>query len=228
MTFTQLLLSLAALLGLSACASLPAARMALPDELGGREPVLIEGLGAGRSGSFSLDGRSGRFEREADRLALFSALSFEQARTRFSIDLPEGGRTEAACRGKQTSLSAGALFGRPRPFALECRWRGAMRAELSLQGHDGAGATRQQRQGQFSSGALLLQLQSVHRVQGSPLPLEAPIGYLISHEGRPVAALELNGRPRLWRPAAEHPAYAAVNQAALALALLWDPAHAQP
>jgi hypothetical protein len=66
-------------------------------------------------------------------------------------------------------------------------------------------------------------------VQGSPLPLEQPIGYVMSHEGRPVGAIELNGStPRLWRPALSDALAEPVTLAALALALLWDPAGAVP
>lgn len=72
-----------------------------------------------------------------------------------------------------------------------------------------------------------LDVQSLHNVQGSPPPLEAPIGTLFSHKGRPVGAVELNGlTPRLWRPARKDPLHESVTLAALALALalLWDPA----
>ncbi|MDZ7651452.1 MAG: hypothetical protein U5L03_02215 [Burkholderiaceae bacterium] len=55
--------------------------------------------------------------------------------------------------------------------------------------------------------------------QGSPLPLEQPIGYVMSHQGRPVGAIELNGStPRLWRPAPTDALAEPVTLAALALA----------
>lgn len=77
--------------------------------------------------------------------------------------------------------------------------------------------------GRVQFGAVVLQLQSVHGVQGSPLPLEAPIGHVLTQDGRPVGAVEINGTPRLWHPPAGTPAHDAVTHAALALALLWHP-----
>ena len=91
----------------------------------------------------------------------------------------------------------------------------------------GAG-TRDERQGRLAAGPVALEVRSIHRVQGSPLTLAAPVGYEFRHDGRAVAALELTGTtPRLWRPA-DGPLREPVTQAALALALLWDPAGSPP
>ena len=79
--------------------------------------------------------------------------------------------------------------------------------------------------GWLQTPAGALELRSVHRVQGSPLPLEAPIGYVFLADGRAVGAVELNGlSPRVWRPAVGLPLRDGVTHAALTLALLWDPA----
>ena len=73
-----------------------------------------------------------------------------------------------------------------------------------------------------------IEVRSIHRVQGSALPLAAPVGYEFLQDGRAVAALELTGpTPRLWRPA-DGPLREPVTHAALALALLWDPAGSAP
>jgi hypothetical protein len=68
----------------------------------------------------------------------------------------------------------------------------------------------------------------LHEVQGSALPLAAPIGYAFEEAGRPVAAVEINGvTPVLLLPgAADAGLRQRVLQASLALALLWDPAGA--
>jgi hypothetical protein len=135
----------------------------------------------------------------------------------------------AACRGRQTSLTLGIVTGHPRPATYECLWSGAISAKLSLAAPSWVPGTRAERSGRFSGDGVTLDLQSVHRVQGSPLPLEAPIGYVISHQGQPVGAIELNGsRPRLWRPDSPSPLHEPVTLAALALALLWDPADRAP
>lgn len=65
----------------------------------------------------------------------------------------------------------------------------------------------------------------MHQVEGSALPLAAPIGYLIERGAQPVAAVELNGTvPQLRLPDPSQPdVRRATLLAALALALLWDP-----
>jgi hypothetical protein len=101
----------------------------------------------------------------------------------------------------------------------------ALAQRLELQDVDAAAGTRSERRGHFSAGSVTLDVQSLHRIQGSPLPLSAPAGYLMRHQGQPVAALDLNdSRPRLWQRAEDEAVSAAVLQTALALALLWDPA----
>ena len=126
----------------------------------------------------------------------------------------------------------GVLQGRSRPFTFECEWQGGGSADtpaarLSLAAPSRMPGTRAERQGSFTMGGRTLELRSVHQVQGSPLPLDEPIGYVLSHQGQPVGAIELNGTtPRLWRPAAGDAHAEAVTLAALALALLWDPAGA--
>jgi hypothetical protein len=74
---------------------------------------------------------------------------------------------------------------------------------------------------------LELSVRSVHDLQGSPIPLAAPIGYLFEAGGRPVGAVEVNGDPAVvFLPDAADPrARRAVLYASIALALLWDPAN---
>lgn len=206
------LLAAACAAALAACAGLQAAQMALPETLAGQQPEPVQGLGGGRSGGFTLAGQEGRFERSASRLALFdNALARERFNARYS-----SAGVEASCRARETSVQVGVLAGSPRPYELHCSFSGAMQGELVLAG-DMSGTGRR---GRASLGGVALELRSVHRAQGSPLPLEAPIGYLITRQGQPVGAVELNGTPRLWRPAAGAE-QAAVTNAGLALALLW-------
>jgi hypothetical protein len=213
-------LSIAAGALLAACAHLPAARMALPESLDAIAPVALQGLGAGREGEFSLTGERGRFERGADRLTVFDTLAFDRVSARYRSD-----RTVATCRGRQTEATLGIVTGAPRPFEFQCRYEGAFAGQLSLQGRTGAAGTQQQRSGRLVAGGVTLDIASVHRLQGSPLPLPFPAGYLLSVDGRPVAAVELTDsqQPRVWLPNAPGPVAAAATQAAITLALLWDP-----
>ena len=216
----------AAALTLSACASLPAAQVALPAPLSAQTPELVEGIGVGRSGSFSLGAATGTFSRGRDRLELFDIVNWDSAKTRYGLTFADGTRTEAACKGKAVEVTWRALAADARPFSFECEWRGARSAQLAVNAPALAVGTKAERSGRFAMNGLTLEVRSLHDVQGSPLPLEAPIGYLFSQGGRPVGAVELNGPvPRLWRPAAGDPLHEPVTLAALALALLWDPAN---
>jgi hypothetical protein len=219
----------AAVLTLSACASLPAAQVALPAPLPAQTPELVEGIGFGRNGSFTVGAASGTFKRGRDRLELFETVNWDSARTRYELTLADGARTEAACKGKAVEITWRVLAADARPFSFECEWRGARSAQLAVNAPALAVGVKAERSGRFTMNGLTLEVQSLHDVQGSPLPLEAPIGYLFSHGGRAVGAIELNGpTPRLWRPAATDPLHEPVTLAALALALLWDPASRTP
>lgn len=217
-THTAGTLALALLLG--GCAGLPAAQMALPAPLATTAPETVQGLGGGRSGNFQLGGEAGRFERSASRLALFDAALVND---RASASYSSGGVT-ASCRARQTEAGAGIVSIAPRPYGLACSFGGSLQGTLTLAASGGAAGTRAERSGSASLGGVPLEVRSVHRVQGSPLPLEAPIGYVFLQGGQPVGAVELNGAPRLWRPAAGSALHAAVTHAALALMLVWDPA----
>lgn len=221
------LLSAALLAALSGCAAIRPAEMALPAALAAATPETVQGLGGTRQGRFSLGAQAGSFRRGLDRLSLFELVSFDRASTRYTLERTDGSTVQAACRGRQTRATLGVLSAQPRPFTLECEWSGALAARMTLAAPSAIPGTQSERSGSFQAPGLMLTLNSVHRVQGSPLPLDAPIGYLISHEGRPVGAIELNGgTPRLWRPAAGDALHEPVGLAALALALLWDPANA--
>lgn len=222
--------ALAALSGsfLLGCAGIRSAEMALPPGVSG-EPTPVAGLGAGRAGTFSVGTERGSFQRGRDGLSLFETVSFDRAALNYDLALADGSTTHASCVGRQTTVSAGVLIGRPRPYTVTCEWTGARSAQLSLAAPSWMPGTRAERTGRYTMGGLVLELQSVHRVQGSSLPLEAPIGYAITHDGRAVGAIEINGgTPRLWRPAPGSPLHEPVTLAALAVALLWDPAAQQP
>lgn len=218
---TKTISGVIAVLAITGCAAVTPARMALPDPLAAQSPETLRGLGGQRRGDFALGTMAGRFERGADRLSLFDE-RFVADRATAGWQADDG--TRATCRGRQASASAGVLAAAVRRYTVQCEITGPLPAELLLQA-DGAALSPATRSGHIDAGGLRLVLRSVHRVQGSPLPLEAPIGYLIEHEGRAVGAVELNGTtPRVWRPAPGTPLHGAVTHAVLALSLLWDPA----
>lgn len=225
-------LTLALSAALAGCASLPAAQMALPAPLAAAAPEPVQGIGLGRKGEFTLGAERVSFSRGRDRLELFEVVSFDRSPTRYALTRADGSLIEASCRGRQNTVTLGILQGNAKPFSFECEWRqhphGRV-AGMTVAAPSWIPGTRAERSGSFTLGSTTIDVKSVHNVQGSPLPLEAPIGYVFSHAGRPVGAVELNGStPRLWRPAASDPLAEPVTLAALALALLWDPAGAAP
>jgi len=215
----------AAVLTLSACASLPAAEVALPAPLASQTPERVEGIGMGRNGGFTVGTASGTFSRGRDRLELFGIVNWDSAKTRYALTLADGAGTEAACKASAVEVAWRVLAADAKPFSFACEWRGARSAHLTVNAPALAVGTKAERVGRFAMNGTSIDVQSLHEVRGSPLPLEAPIGYLFSQGGRPVGAVELNGpTPRLWRPAAGDALHEPVTLAALALALLWDPA----
>lgn len=222
---------IAAALLLAACAAPKPARMERPAALQGLTEERLEGAGAGRSGAWKLAGLDGRFERSADRLGLFDVLARDRATVRLTWRTPAGLAGEMSCKAAQAEATAGIVNAALRPFAVDCTMRApqADRSErtgtLRLEGRGAAAGTRQERSGRFIAGDVTLDIRSVHRVEGSPLPLEAPFGYVLSRAGTPVAAVEIDGlRPRLWRPAEGSALRDDATVALVALALLWDPA----
>ncbi|HVK30903.1 MAG TPA: hypothetical protein VM845_00195 [Burkholderiaceae bacterium] len=217
-SFPRLGVVLAGLLA-AACAGLPTARMALPDVLAAQAPLALQGLDGGRRGELALAGERGPYERGADRLTVFDSLSFDRVSARYRTE-----STGAACRGRQTEGTLGVLTGQPRPFEFQCQYDGAFSGQLTLRGHAGAAGTQQQRSGRLAAGGVVVDIVSVHRLQGTPLSLASPAGYVLSIAGQPEGAVELTDtRPRVWLPSAPGPARTAVTHAALTLALLWDP-----
>lgn len=218
---------------LAGCAAIKPAQLALPAGLDGVAAEPIQGIGGAHSGRFVLGTASGRYERSASRLSVFDLVQQDRAAVRYTLD---GDGTRGQCKLRGNTVTAGVAQLAVKPTAFDCdfaRGDGTAAARLELRAVTPAGmsagaGTREERQGRLSAGPVALELRSIHRVQGSPLPLAAPVGYEFLHNGRAVAALELTGpTPRLWRPV-DGPLREPVTQAALALALLWDPAGSTP
>ncbi len=226
-------LALAGALGVGACAALEPARIELPAGLEGRAADTVQGIGGGTKGRFEVAGLAGRFERSASRLTLFERWQQDRAALRLAFDgTAAEGAAEAACRLRAQTVSAGIVQAPVVPAAIECEFKradGQPAARLEVRATITT-ATRDERHGRLNvsagAGGQTLEVRSLHRLEGTRLTLPHPAGYVFLHEGRAVAALELvGGQPRLWRPA--EPAWnGPVLHAAMALALLWDPAAA--
>ena len=218
-----------ALLLLSGCASVRpgreagGARMVQPPSVAG---VAEESFGQpawGRQGEFNLNGQRVRYERGAERLSLFQPLAGNtKAALRFSWAGPAG-ESASVCEAWTPEPSANARLTDSRPWVLSCRWGSAPAAMLQI----GEGQMRQgrlTREGAYRRGELTVGLRSAHLREGSLQPQTAAVGYEMLHQGTVVGSLDLSGSvPRLRRPDPSTPLGRAVTEAALALALAWEP-----
>lgn len=213
--------ALALSLALTACGTVREARMVVPPTLSSVQEVSFGRPGWGRKGEFILGAQRVRYERGADRLTLLDALTQGRATLSYTLST-SAGDSYADCSSRQTEVALGRGLTAAQPWALDCRWRGASDASLQIAEQMRLGAAI--REGSYRRGDLTLGLRSVHRLEGSPLEQGAPVGYELLREGVVVGSLDLSrGVPHLRRPDPATPLGQAVTEAALALALAWDP-----
>lgn len=177
----------------------------------------------GRRGEFTLNGQRVRYERGADKLALFEPLAADvRTPLRFSWGAPAGD-SATVCDGWTPEQSANGRLVNAKPWVLSCKWGSAPVAMLQI----GEGQMRRgklSREGAYRRGELTLGLRSVHLLEGSPEPRTEAVGYEMLHQGTVVGSLDLSGSvPRLRRPDPATPVGRAVTEAALALALVSEP-----
>jgi hypothetical protein len=186
---------------LAGCAGVQPARMQPPEALPADAQLLVlDGIGGGTTGRVAVDGVEGRFTRSASRLGLLDG-RIERDRVGLQLDWPAAGAGGASCQGRQVTVSGGILAAAVRRFSWGCDWAGTAPARLAVSAPDATVGPGQARQGRYEAGGLVLDIRSEHRLQGTPLPLASPAGYVFTHQGRVVGALDLaGGRPRLWRP----------------------------
>lgn len=225
---SAVLLAVAGLLG--ACGVVQPARMLMPKGLDTTtDRVTITGLGGLPSGEYRVGEYSGAFKRSATRLSFFDIVVTDRANATFSVSGPGVARPlNARCGLAQRTANINVVTFTPRPLQYDCSFDGVPGAALVLQeGTESlTGALGQaQRRGYIEIAGTRLVLRSVHQVQGSPLRLEAPIGYVFEADGIAAGAIELNGTtPEVLLPKGGD-ARQAVLLAALGLALVWDPAN---
>lgn len=232
---THLLPLLALALSAGGCAGIPLAEMRLPPALAEapRQTLPIEGIGGGNSGRFYVGGWQGSFTRSEERLALFDSLVTNRAGAGFVIEGPGISWTiEAACRMREEVIAIDVISFTPAPMAYACEFSADGRpfpARFELQEVRTGLAddlSRRQRRGEIALGGEVVQIRSVHRIEGSPFEVASPIGYVFEQQGRTVGAVELNGRPRLILAGSVNEGLSrTLTIAALALALLRDPAN---
>ncbi|MEO6279969.1 hypothetical protein [Roseateles sp.] len=177
----------------------------------------------GRQGEFTLHAQRVRYERGADRLALFEALPVNvRAPLRFNWAGPAGD-SAAVCESWTPEASANGRLTDSKPWVLSCRWGSAPAAMLQI-GEGQMQRGKLSREGAYRRGELTLGLRSAHLLDGNAQPQTTAVGYEMLHQGTVVGSLDLSGPvPRLRRPDPATPLGRAVTEAALALALVSDP-----
>lgn len=233
MNATTLLLGAAAM-ALAACASIPPARMALPPALTtGVETFSVVGIGGGRSGAFQAGAYSGTFTRSASRLAFFDPLyERRDGRTNFTLRGPQiDGALDVSCRMRQRSVTIRIVSFDPHPMAYACdvsQNGRALPARFEIQAQRrglGGAMLREERRGEIMFGQGSFSIRSVHDLEGSPMQMATPIGYVVERDGIAIGAVEINGAPQiLMRTDVSAEDRTALAVAAMALGLFWDPA----
>ncbi|HEY6815663.1 MAG TPA: hypothetical protein VI168_09005 [Croceibacterium sp.] len=206
--------------------------MRLPDSLATASRVEFEGIGGWRSGDYTAGDYAGHYARSSDRLSYFDTVNESRGHSEFTLAGPEVPEAiEGRCRMRESSLDLGLVELTTRPMAYRCEFRAGNRpiaASLELQEFNGPGAaaTRYERRGRLVLDGETIDIRSVHHIAGTSMPVLTPIGYVFEQRGRPVGAVELNGRPALMiEPGASPALQRTLTLAAHALGVFWDPAN---
>jgi len=195
----------------------------------------VADLGGGTRGTFRVGEHGGSFRRAESRLQFFDVLDLRAGSASYVLTGPlVEGQIEANCKMRERLLNLGDFTVLAQPMAYGCDFTVNGRtfpARFEIQearsGLTGA-LMKAERRGEIALDRVILQIQSVHDLEGSPLQLATPIGYVFLLAGQPVGAIELNGVPRLLLPLGDDvPLQRAVIAAGIALAVFWDPAESQ-
>ncbi len=146
-------------------------------------------------------------------------------RYRFVLEGPEGEAREVECRSRSIEAWRGG-WTVELTEAFSPRLACGLRSEgklLRLVLGSRAGAELRGALVGSEGEAPLLAVRSLHRLEGSRLPLGAPAGYALERDGAAVAAVETLNRGRIWlAPDLDEPTRGTAAAAAAAL-LLYDP-----
>lgn len=201
----------------------------------GGETVDLRGVGWGQTGRFDAPalGMRGTFKRSAETSGR-GEVDYTGSLD-FTLSADGSKATEGRCRYFQGTSE---FRDRPSrdlridtsvlalPFRYHCSFlRGGREiGALTLQRAPGATIDlRTLRRGEITLGDARLDLRSVHTFEGSRMPAEMPLGYLMASADGDIGAAYINGGARrLVLPKSGEEREAALL-ASLALALLWDP-----
>lgn len=236
--FMRRLALLCALLAGASAYALTTARIELPEPLAAQaERLPISGFGGYNKGSFEMPGFQGEFTRGESRLGLFNS-AFVSNKGRSSFTLRESSAAEvisAECEFTRKVVTIDIVTFDPKKLSYQCEFRrdGNLLGARLVAGHPKARGFKEQmlareaRRGESNIFGQHILIESLHKYEGSKIESSAPIGYVLTHEGLNVAALELTDvNPTLIvSTELQGDLRHSVIAAALALAVLRDPAN---
>ncbi len=222
-------LALLAAMTLPACAIRPA-EMARPAALMNASATPIDGIGWGETGAFAVGANRGEFSRSASRLSFFELFNMRDGGANFTLqgaDFREG--LQVSCTMREHTITLDIVEFKPAPMAYGCDVRAngqLVPARFEVQESAPDWTNRQQRRGAVMVDGAVLDIRSVHEMEGSPLPTPAPMGYVFERNGVAIGGVDLNNGPLMYEASGASAAdHRAVLLAALALSIFWDPAN---
>lgn len=225
----------AAALLVSGCSTLPAAQMQLPSHLAMQQAEPIHGITGWTHGRYHSGGYQGGYERSERRMTFFDTFDRRAGHATFTVSGPQiSSVIEARCRMREKALQFGGASFTTKPMAYRCDFLSdGLPFPARFEIHESvsnlqSALSQYERRGEIALGGEVLQIRSVHTLEGTPLTTAAPIGYRFEQHGRVIGAIETNGTPRLFVAAGTDPGVKrTMFIGAMALALLWDPADSQ-
>lgn len=211
-------LLLAACLPLAACTP-QLAKVQAPSHLSKQPEQLLttsgKFWGLGLDGTFNLDNLySGQYSRSAGNSSYFGNLISRAKGTMAAevVNNSSGDSWILSCKGGGTSLNIGILsLGGDKPYTCTIQDKQKNKVgSFSIKKAGGlisAGPTGQVK-GSLSFGGKTYAMKSLHKAQGSFIPIDQALGYQFSYNGRAVAVVQVNGRISLQSDGKNMDAYA--------------------
>ncbi len=213
---------LAGLFALAACVQ--EARMRLPlAPAAEMEELALVGIGAGEVGRFTIGEAEGEYSRGGERVDAFDTTSAAGG-TSFSLrGGSPGAQVTGFCQFSQKDVALGrGVTATVEPLFLQCNFErgGAPVGDVEL---NAGGLSGSERRGSMMFDGRMIEVKSVHKMQGSPLPTGMPLGYVFMDNGREIGGVDLNGgTKRVYLPRDPVLREAALT-ASVALAVFQEP-----
>lgn len=213
---------LAGFVAVTACVQ--EARMRLPLAPAAQmEQVALVGIGGRAAGGFTLAGREGDYSRGGERVDAY-AVTDAAGGSSFTLRGAEGEPDLGGfCRFSQKDVALGrGITATVEPLFFQCNFDagGEPAGDLEL---SASGLSSSERHGTLMFGGRIVEVRSVHKMQGSPLPTDLPIGYVFVAGGREIGGVDVNGgTKRVYLPRDPDLREAALA-ASVALAVFQEP-----